>query len=148
MFQYIGLAGIMPNLLLILVISTAFMRGRMSGLLVGFFAGLLVDLMSGTLVGLCTLFYLVIGYFTGFSHRYYDRDDYTIPVILVAIGDLVYGFLYYVFNFLLRGRLNLFFYFRRIILPEMIYTIAVSILLYKLLHMINRRLDRKINEEA
>jgi rod shape-determining protein MreD len=148
MFRYIGLAGIVPNLILILVVSTAFMRGRMSGMLVGFFGGLLVDLMSGMLVGLCTLFYLLIGYFAGFSHRYYDRDDYTIPVILVAISDLVYGFLYYVFNFLLRGRLNFLYYFRRIILPEMIYTIAVSILLYKLLHMINNHLDRKINEEA
>ncbi len=138
----------MPNLLLILVISTAFMRGKLPGLFMGLFSGLLVDLMSGTLVGLCALFYMTIGYLTGFTHRYYDRDDYTIPVILIAVGDLFYGFLFYIFNFLLRGRLHFLYYFRRIIIPEMIYTIAAGILLYKLLHMINHRLDRKLEEEA
>jgi rod shape-determining protein MreD len=148
LFHYIGLANIMPNLLLILVVSTAFMRGRMSGLFVGLFSGLLIDLMYGNVIGLYALFYLLIGYFWGLSQKYYDRDDYTIPIILVAIGDLVYGIFYYIFEFLLRGRLDFLYYFRRFILTEMIYTIAVSVFLYKLLHMINYRLDRKKNEEA
>lgn len=148
MFHYIGLVNIMPNLMLILVVSTAFMKGRMSGLFVGFFSGLLVDLMFGNVIGLYALFYLLIGYFIGFTHKIFDKDDYTIPLILVAIGDVFYGFFYYIFEFLLRGRLNFFYYFRRFIVPEMIYTIAVSVVLYKLLHMINNRLDRKIDEEA
>jgi rod shape-determining protein MreD len=138
----------MPNILLILVVSTAFMRGRMTGLMMGFFSGLIVDLTYGNVIGLYALFYLLIGYLTGYMHKYYDREDYTIPLILVGIGDLIYGFLYYVFEFLLRGRLNFLYYLRRFILPEIIYTIAVSVILYKLLHMINLRLDRKMDEEA
>jgi rod shape-determining protein MreD len=138
----------MPNILLILVVSAAFMRGRMTGLMMGFFSGLIVDLTYGNVIGLYALFYLLIGYLTGYMHKYYDREDYTIPLILVGIGDLIYGFLYYVFEFLLRGRLNFLYYLRRFILPEIIYTIAVSVILYKLLHMINLRLDRKMDEEA
>jgi rod shape-determining protein MreD len=148
MFHYVGLANVMPNMMLILVVSTAFMRGRMSGLLMGFFSGILVDLMFNDIIGLCGLFYMLIGYFIGYTHKFYDRDDYTIPILLTAVGDLVYGFFYYVFEFLLRGRLNFLYYFRRFILTEMIYTVAVSVLLYKLLHMINNLLDRKIKEEV
>jgi rod shape-determining protein MreD len=114
----------------------------------GLFSGLLVDLMFGSLIGLYALFYMLIGYFMGFTHKYYDNEDFTMPIILVGIGDLIYGFSYYVFYFLLRGRLNFLYYFRRLILPEMIYTIAVSIFLYKLLHMVNNRLERKVDKEA
>jgi len=148
MFHYIGLANVVPNMLLILVVSTSYMRGKMSGLLLGFFSGILVDIIFGRVIGLYALIYMLIGYLIGFSHKIYDKDDFTIPIVLVAISDIIYGFFYYVFEFLLRGRLNFLYYFRRIIFPEMIYTIAVSIFLYKLLHMINNRLNRKIDEEA
>lgn len=148
MFHYIALANVMPNVLLILVVSTAYMRGRMTGLFIGFSSGILVDLMFGNVIGLYALFYMLIGYFIGFSNKIYSNDDYTIPIILVGISDLIYGFFYYVFDFLLRGRLNLPYYFRRLIFPEIIYTIAFSILLYKLLHMINNHIDRNLDEEA
>lgn len=147
MFQYISLAGIMPNFLIILVVSTAYMRGRLPGLLVGFFSGLLVDLMFGTVVGLYALLYLLIGYFIGFANRIYSNDDYTLPLFFIGISDFVYSFLYYVFEFLLRGRLNFMYYLRRFIIPEIIYTVTVSVLLYKLLHTVNNRLDRKLKED-
>jgi rod shape-determining protein MreD len=149
MFCYIGLADIMPNLLLILVVSYAYMRGRMTGMMLGLFCGLLVDLMSGGyIIGLYALIYMLIGYCIGYTYRYYSNDDYTLPIIIIAVGDLAYGLLFYVFEFLLRGRLNFLYYLRRLILPEIIYTVAVSILLYKLLHMINNRLEHKSGEEA
>ncbi len=147
MFHYVRLAGIMPNLLLILVVSTAYMRGRNAGLLVGFFSGILVDLIFGQVVGLYALLYLLIGYFIGFLNKFYSNDDFTLPIIFVAVCDFFYSFFYYVFEFLLRGKLSLLYYFRRFILPEVIYTVAVSVLLYKLLHMINNRLDRSVKEE-
>lgn len=149
MFHYIALADIMPNLLLILVVSTAYMRGRIPGMFVGLFCGLLVDFMYGSyVVGLCALLYLVIGYFVGFTNRFYSNDDYTLPLIIIAVSDFVNGFLYYIFEFLLRSRLNFLFYLRRLILPEIVYTVAVSVFLYKLLHMINNRLERNPDEEV
>jgi rod shape-determining protein MreD len=149
MFHYFQLAGIMPNLLLILVAATAYMRGRMTGLGIGFFSGLLVDLMFGSyILGLYALLYMLIGYLAGYTNRVYSSDDYTLPIIIIAISDFIYGFFYYIFEFLLRGRLNFLYYLRRLILPEIIYTVAVSIFLYKLLHMINNRLDRKSDEEV
>lgn len=149
MYDFISLAEIMPNVLLILVVSSAYMRGRMTGLLLGLFCGLLLDLSTGAyVVGLYALMYMLIGYFIGYTHKVYSNEDYTLPIIIIAVSDLIYGFFFYVFEFLLRGRLNVFYYFRRIILPEIIYTVAVSIILYKLLHMINNHLDRRQDKEA
>lgn len=112
-FHYFGLADIMPNLLLILVVSTAYMRGRTAGLAIGFFSGLLIDLVYGDLIGIYAFIYMFIGYFMGYTNKIYSNDDYTFPIIFVAVSDFVYGFFYYIFEFLLRGRLNLLFYMRK-----------------------------------
>ena len=144
-FHYFGIGDIMPNLLLILVVSHGYMSGKIDGLAIGFISGLLVDLVYGDLIGINALLYMVIGYFIGHTNKIYANDDYTLPI--VVIGDLVYNFFYYIFEFLLRGRLDSLYYFSRIVLSEIIYTVVVSIFVYKLLHMINNRLNRKALEE-
>ena len=55
-FAYLEIAGIKPNLLLMLTCITGFTMGERMGLAEGFFAGLLLDLMAGGRVGLCFLF--------------------------------------------------------------------------------------------
>jgi len=137
----------MPNLLLILVVSTAYMRGKTTGMTVGFFSGLLIDIAYGNLIGLYALLMMIIGYVAGFANKVYSRDDYTLPLLFIAVADFVYQFLYYIMEFLIRGRLDFPYYLRKIIFPEIIYTVAVSVILYKLLHMINHSLDRNENEE-
>lgn len=149
MYQYCSLADIMPNLLLIVIVSAAYMRGQTTGLLLGAFGGLLVDLIYGSyVIGVYALLYMLLGYFVGYMHRFYSNDDYTLPLIIIAVSDLIYGFFYYMVEFLLRGRLNILFYLRRMILPEIIYTVAVAVVLYKLLHMINNRLERQPDKEG
>lgn len=146
-FHYFGVGDIMPNLLLILVVSHGYMSGKINGLAIGFISGLLVDVVYGDLIGINALLYMIIGYFIGYTNKIYANDDYTLPIIFVAISDLVYNFFYYIFEFLLRGRLDSLYYFSRIVLSEIIYTVVVSIFIYKLLHMINNRLNHKALEE-
>lgn len=147
-FQSLSIAGVVPNLLLIVTVAAGYMHGRKEGIYVGLACGLLVDICYGDLVGLFGLMYMCIGYLNGYAHKVYFRDDYTIPIILVSISDFLYGFFYYIFLFLLRNRLNLFFYLRRIILPELIYTVVVSIVLYKLLHVLNVKLESSEYKEV
>jgi rod shape-determining protein MreD len=147
LYPFISLANVMPNLLIILVVSTAYMRGKTTGMIIGFFSGLLLDILYGNLIGLYALFQMLIGYIAGFANAIYSEDDYTLPLVFVAIGDFIYQFLYYVFEFLLRGKLDFPYYFRTIIVPEIIYTVAAATIVYKLLHMVNHRLIRDENKE-
>ncbi|NLY48805.1 MAG: rod shape-determining protein MreD [Clostridiales bacterium] len=142
LYRFFNLAGAMPNLLIILVVSSAYMRGWITGMTLGFFSGLLVDILFGNIIGVYAMIMMLIGYLTGFANRIYSKDDFTLPLVFTAVADFLYQFLYYVFEFLLRGKLDFSYYFRKIILPEIIYTVAASILVYKLLHMINHALDR------
>ena len=58
LFNHLELAGIKPNLILIVTASFGFMRGQKEGMLVGFFAGLITDIQFGTILGFYSLLYL------------------------------------------------------------------------------------------
>lgn len=146
-FQRLALADEVPNLLLIITVSIGYMRGRTEGLFTGFFCGLLVD-MYGDILGLHALLYMIIGYCIGLCNMVYYRDDYTLPVMLTGVSDFFYNFFFYIFSFLLRGRLNFLYYLRRIMLPELVYTVLTAILLCKVLHTLNGILEKKEGMEV
>ncbi|MGN6712057.1 rod shape-determining protein MreD [Anaerocolumna jejuensis DSM 15929] len=147
-FQWFSLARVAPNLLLILTATAGLTKGRREGLLTGFFCGLLIDLCYGYIVGLYALIFMTIGYLNGFCYRIFVKENMTIPLILVGLSDLVYFFLYYIFEYLLRGKLNIGFYFVHKGLPDLIYTVIISVFLYKLLNIINDKTEKKEEEEG
>lgn len=131
--KYISLADVAPNLLLIIVVSYSYVKGANAGMAAGLICGLLPDMIYGELIGVNSLICLIIGYLAGFAHKIYEPEDVTFPVLITAAADFIYGLLYYIFNFLFRSRLNFAYYARRIILPEIIYTVVLSVLVYKAL---------------
>ncbi len=147
-FQWFALAKAVPNLLLILTVSVGLMRGRTEGLIVGFFSGLMIDFCYGSIIGLYGFIYMIIGYLNGYSNKIFEKDDLTIPIVLIGASDLLYFFMYYVFKYLLQGKLNIFYYFMRLGLPEIVYTLLISILMYKFLNIINTRIDRSKEREV
>ena len=46
------------------------------------------------------------------------------------------------FSFLLRGRVDFLFYVRRVIIPAMIDTVVVTLVVYRLLLLLNRKLEK------
>lgn len=139
-FQTLSIGSIVPNLLLIATISFGFMRGKITGIWSGFFCGILKDLFYGNLLGFYALVYLCIGYGAGCCTKIFYDEEIRVPMFLVAAGDLIYGLAVYGFQFLMRGRIEIFFYLRRIIIPEAIYTVLITVILYKLLFILNKKL--------
>ena len=141
LFKWLSIASISPNLLLILTVSFGFMCGKKTGLFVGFLSGLMIDIFYGNLFGFNALIYMYIGFFNGFLYKVYYDEDIKVPLVLVAISDFAYGGLVYALQFMLRGRLNLAGYMRQIIFPELIYTVVITILLYRIFFKINKKLS-------
>ena len=100
----------------------------------------------GPYLGLYALGYLTIGYAAGFATRLFYKEDITYPIIIITLADVMYGFYMYVVCFLIRGRLDLLFYIRRIILPEAAYTAIIAIFLYRLNLVLLTKLDSKGSE--
>lgn len=141
-FHYFELANVVPNLILIVTMSFGLMRGRKEGLLVGFLSGLLVDIFFGSVLGPYAFIYMTIGYFNGFFHRIYYVEDVLLPMIMITLNEFLYNFIIYLIYFLLRNKLSFGEYFSKIILPETIYTILITLFFYKILVRINLRLKK------
>lgn len=142
-FRYLDLAGIVPNLLLIPTVSFGMMRGRKEGMLIGFISGLLIDLFYGSIVGPYAMLYMYLGYINGFFHRVYFMEDILLPMLMVGANDFVFSIFVYIVSYLLRGRLDFGFYLLHVILPEMIYTMVMTLIIYKPLVKINLWLKSK-----
>lgn len=147
-FQNFALADTVPNLLVIVIVSIGYMRGKYEAMFLGLFTGLLVDATYCDIIGVYAFLFTVIGYLTGCCNKICYRDNYGIPILLVGISDLFLNFCYFVLTFLLRNRTNIGFYFQRIMLPEVIYTVVVSIIIYRFMHYLIRLLERSKSKEA
>lgn len=141
LFKRLSFGGIGPNLLLITTTSVGFMRGEKQGLLAGFVSGLFVDIFFGDVIGLYAMIYMYIGFLNGKFSRIFYPEDLKLPLALITLSDLSYGMICYIILFLLRGRFNFPYFFLHIILPETVYTIVMSIILYPILLTLYKRLN-------
>ena len=115
-FQALALASISPNLLVILTSSMGLMRGKKEGMLVGFFCGFLVDIFYGDLFGFYALVYMYIGYVNGFFNKIFYDDDIKLPMLVISASEFLYSLI--------------------------VYTIVVTLFLYRLINGVNRKLEQ------
>ena len=148
LFAASPLISTVPNVMLIVTFSFGFIRGTTDGMLLGFFCGLLTDLFFGTTIGFYALIYTVIGYLNGLLGQVYYREFINMPVILCIMSDFIYSIYVYIFSFLLRGQLNFFYYLGHVIFPEVVYTVLVTLVIYKFLLRMNARLCRMEKRSA
>ncbi len=147
LFSSFSLAGVVPDLLMILVVSVGFMRGRTKAMTAGLLCGFYIDCCYSSVMGIYPLFYIIVGNFAGFAHKIYDDDDHMTPLLLTAAGEFLYNLMYFVIFYLLRGKINLSFYIYRIMIPRVVYTVLVSIILYRILKLANLLLLRFDKDE-
>ena len=140
-FGSLSLAGIIPNLMIILTSSFGFMRGEREGLLIGFFCGLMCDVFFGSFLGFYALLMMYIGYLNGKFCKIFYPEDIKLPLALIVVSDLSYGIICYILTFMLRGRFDFAYYFLHIILPEALYTIVVTLFFYPVILKVNEKLE-------
>ena len=132
-FKALAIASISPNLLIVVVASFGFMRGKKEGLF--------VDLFYGSVFGFYALIYMYIGYMNGFFKRIFFPDEVKLPLALIAVSDFFCNLLIYFSLFWFRGRFSFGYYLLHTILPELVYTMIVSVLLYFILLKVNEKLE-------
>ena len=138
-----ALADIVPNFTMVFVCINGLLRGKKEGMIVGFLSGLLLDLFNGynDIVGINAMCYVLIGYVSGIFQNIFFHDDIIIPMMIVAISSFSYNFIIYVFTFLMRNDLSLGFYLKRIIFPEMIYTVFICFIVYRAMRLFDMKLE-------
>ncbi|MCI5493021.1 MAG: rod shape-determining protein MreD [Lachnospiraceae bacterium] len=148
LFKALSFASISPNLLVVVTAAFGFMRGKKEGMFIGFFSGMLMDIFFGSILGFYALEYMYIGYFNGFFRKQFFPDDIKLPLILIGVSDILYNLGVYVLRFFFRGKFQIGYFMLHIVIPELVYTLLVTIVLYFIILKINQHLERMEKRSA
>ena len=132
LLTFVSVDGFSANLMLLLTLSIAFLRGNKYGAFFGFMAGLLQDATSGSYFGLATFSYMTIGLIFGKFSVNLFRDQSLLPVIssipvLVIHFAITIGFL-----FLLDRQIDLVRFLREDFWPAAIMQVVLAYPVHRL----------------
>lgn len=121
-----------PDLLMVIVVAIAYIKGSNAGIVYGFLAGMLLDITYGKTIGFFALIYLFCGFLAGVFHRFYRKDDNVTPLLLTSAGVFLCQNVCYVTEFVLKRSMDYSFFLVNIVIPRMVVTILFAAVLYKL----------------
>ena len=126
-----------PNFLLIITFSYGLLYGEDIGMITGIFCGLLCDMYFNGDFGFFILIFSVIGFANGTLNKSFFENTITLPMILSFVNGLVYNFYIYITHFLVRRKFAIPYYVFNIMVPNILFTLIATVLIYKLLYKLN-----------
>ena len=140
-FMRFSILGVNPDTAIIVIVSYGILRGDVEGAIFGFFTGLTHDIFGANFIGLYAMLGMFTGFIAGKPFKDYFKDNYFLPFMIIVAATLSYQIMIFFTSFLIRGRLEFWFYFTSIILPKTIYTAAIALPLYSLMFVINEKIE-------
>ena len=139
----VAFRGISPNLMLLLTVSFAFLRGPRYGVLMGFSAGLLQDLATGTFFGVDVLSGMIIGLVCGkFSDQVF-KEQMFLPLLASVVATFVHYFVLAILMALMGYRFQLMSHMQYTLLPMLCYQLALAYPVHKLVCRMEKRIGGK-----
>lgn len=97
----IDVAGGHADLLLLVILAVALLRGSIPGAVAGFGGGLLVDVATLDTLGVSALLYALAGYWAGRYGETTGRERAAAPILAVLVGTVGIALAGYALHFLL-----------------------------------------------
>lgn len=130
--------GISPNLMLLLTVSYAFLRGMRYGTLMGFCAGLLQDLATGTFFGIDVFSFMAIGCICGkFSDQVF-KEQLFLPLTVSLVATAAHYFILAFFMFLLGFRFHFILHMQSVLLPMLCYQFVFAYPVHRAAYWMDR----------
>lgn len=134
LLTYLDYNGVSVNLMLLLTVSTAFLRGYYFGVAMGLLTGLLQDLTTGDFFGCATFAYITAGLIFGkFSERVV-KEQFLIPVISAPVAAAIYFFITTGFICMLGYPLDIPNAINSILIPLIFYQVIFSLPVHKIVY--------------
>jgi len=122
--------GACPNLLLVVVVSWALLRGVAAALPVAFVSGLLFDLLAGLPLGASSLGLMATTFLAGLGTRRVFSSNVIWPAVLVALATPIYACFVLVALQLTGPALDWSTMALKVIAPELVLNVLLTLLVY------------------
>ena len=142
-FSQVHVLGGVPDVLLVLLVAVALLRGAIVGAVGGFFAGLVVDTATLGNLGLTSLMLTLAGYWIGRYGETTGRDRGHAPFTSVAVVTVLYAFGLLIVHFVLGERAP-----AGPVVRGLLPAMALNLILTAPIYAVVRRLLRPVDRDA
>ena len=143
LFTFVSFDGFSANLMLLMTVSVAFLRGQEKGAFFGFLAGLLQDTTTGSYFGMAIFSYMTVGLVFGKFSVNLFRDQSLLPVISSIPALALHFAITIAFLFLLGRQIDLIKFLKFDFFPIAIIQIVLAYPVHKLILSLNEFSKRR-----
>jgi rod shape-determining protein MreD len=136
---HMAVFGVVPNFILLVVVTLALVEGPVAGCWAGFAGGILFDLAGDSVVGPSALVLCIIGYAAGMLQANMFAEGWLLPVTVVAVASLFAEVAYGLIMVILDEGTPFWFALGRLMLPAALYNTALAVLAYPFLARLLRQ---------
>ena len=132
-FNWFNIAGIKPNLFIVLVLCVGLFIGKKYAVPIGFIIGIYLDVLTGRQIGISAVMYACVGFLGGYFDKNFSKESKITILLMVAGMTFLYELVTYFYN-IARNQIPLQMAgFIKIILIEVIFNVLLTIILYPLI---------------
>ena len=142
LLTYLDYNGVSANLMLAIVVSTAFLRGHFIGVAMGFCVGLLQDLTTGDFFGCTTFAYMTIGLIFGKLSERFVKDQFLVPILATPVAAVIYFFMMMTFILMLGYPIDVAAAIEKILVPLIFYQIIFALPIHKIAYDFDKLVTR------
>ncbi len=135
-FSWFTLAGIKPNLFIILVLFIGLFAGRMYGITFGVIFGLLLDIFISKKIGISSIMYGIIGLLGGVLDKNFSKDSKITIIGMVIVTTFIYEFGNYLINSIIFSYTWETLSFLIKVIIEIFYNAVLTIILYPIIQRV------------
>ena len=143
-FSGFTIAGVMPNIFIILMLYIGLYMGRTTGFIYGMIFGIFIDIWIGKTLGLTSFVLALIGTISGMLDRTFSKDSRIIVIFMGVACTIIYEATLYTVQIVLKGINVEVFQFIKILLIEIIYNTLLIIILYPLMKFTGYEIENEV----
>lgn len=132
-FNWFTIAGVSPNLFVILILFLGLFAGKRVGVPMGIFLGLLLDFFASKKIGISAIMLGTVGVIAGILDKNFSKDSRMTIILMTALTTAIYEIGSYLLNYIIISTNLEILPFIKILLIEIIYNTILTIILYPLL---------------
>ena len=147
-FTWFNIAGIMPNLFVILVLFIGLFLRKKMGLALGIVFGLFLDIICKKNIGISSIAFGLIGFLAEVIGQDFSKDSRLTIILMVAIATVMYEVPIYLFGIAVSETSIELWGFIKILTVEVIYNAIITIIIYPLMKKVGYHFEDSFTEKA
>ena len=143
-FSHFTIAGIMPNIFVILMLFIGLYMGRTMGIIYGISFGIFIDIWIGKNMGFTSVALAIVGLLSGVLDKTLSKDSRITVLLMGIISTIVYEVILYFLQYMFLGINVEVLSFIKILLIEVVYNMLIVIILYPLIKNVGYEIENEV----